>query len=92
MKTSLKKSEGTKTILQETPLCISKYVVTRLAYVLVRAIFFNENIKQSYGFPQTTSFKTILHEEHKCAIVMLKEFYCVDGILTDDWKGPNFKL
>jgi hypothetical protein len=48
-----------------------KNVVTRLAYVLVRAMFFNENIKQSYGFPQTTSYKKVPQEQHNAVRVLL---------------------
>lgn len=71
---------------------ISKFVVIRLAYVLVRAMLFNKKIKQSYGFPQTTSYKTVPQEQNRSATVLLKALHCVDDMLTGHWKGTNLKL
>jgi hypothetical protein len=45
MKNNCTKFESTKTRSWKRALCISKYVVTRLAHALATATFFNEKIR-----------------------------------------------
>jgi hypothetical protein len=41
---------------------------------------------------ETTPYYSVLQDKYEKAVSILEQFYRMDAILSDVWKGPNFKL
>jgi hypothetical protein len=42
--------------------------------------------------PLRSPYHSVLHKRQESPTAIPKEFYCLDAMQTDDWKGTNFKL
>lgn len=89
---NLQKLENVKARFLKRALSLSKYTRNSYTYILAQELFFLEDIKQCFNFPETQAYKTVIEERRNKAKEIQKELMETVAMKSDEWKGPNFQL
>lgn len=91
-KRNLEDIEKIKGAFLKRALCLSKYTLSRLVYVLAKEQFFIEDLRQCMQLPSTVAYNSLLQELEKKRNKIWPEFFTTDAMIYREWTRAEYDL
>ena len=91
-KRDLQELERVKAVYLKKVLCVSKYTLSRLVYVMSRESFFVEEIRHQRLLPFTAEYAEFLLELQEKRNEIWEEFYATTAMIDREWEKGGYEL
>ena len=88
----LQELESMKPRFLKRVLGISKYALSRYAYVLARETFLVEDLRLQMLLPSTTAYEGLIRELQMKRETISESFYTTDAMANTEWMQPEYQL